>query len=96
MEDKLKELLSLCKCSVSIVVNNHRDYYQTVEQYMNDNSFNEIAWNETEKEIRNKIIETDNLIEIQFYPITPVGFYSVYHYDINEAINEALNILKTN
>lgn len=36
----------------------------------------------------------DTIIEIHFYPDTPVGFYKIFHYDLDMAIDEALLILK--
>ena len=32
--DKLKELIALCKCSVTVSVNDHRDCYETVAQHL--------------------------------------------------------------
>ena len=32
--DKLKELLSLCKNSVTVSVNQQRDYYESVEDHL--------------------------------------------------------------
>ena len=34
--NKLKELLSKCKASVSITVNQHRDYYSSVKDYIEE------------------------------------------------------------
>jgi len=36
----------------------------------------------------------DFIIEIQFYPDTPVGFHVVYHYDLDAALDEALTIIE--
>ena len=41
-----------------------------------------------------KMIETDTIVNIQFYPKTPVGSYSVYHYDLDMALDLALECLK--
>ena len=87
--DALKELLSKCKCGVFITVNQHRNYYQSV-----NDKLDEIACLEDppdiSEDVRNKIIETDTVIEIQFYPDTPIGSYSVYHWDLDMALDEAL------
>ena len=34
--EKFKELVSLCKGSVEISVNDHKDYYESVEQHINE------------------------------------------------------------
>lgn len=87
--DKLKELLSRCKCSVSLAVNDHRDYYQTAEE-----SLGELACRECpphiSDEVRQKMIELDTVVHVQFYPDTPIGSYSIYHYDLDMALDEAL------
>jgi hypothetical protein len=46
------------------------------------------------EEIANKMIEHNTIIDLQFYPNTPIGFYSIYHYDLEMALDEALEILK--
>jgi len=92
--DKLKELLSRCKAAVSITVNDHRNVYESVETYLHDRE----GWEcppEIEPDVRAKMIETDTVIEVQFYPDTPVGFYSVYHYDLDAALDEALACLNS-
>lgn len=48
---------------------------------------------ELEDSIRKTMIDTDTIIDLQFYPDTPIGSYSVYHYDIDMAIDEALECL---
>ena len=37
-----------------------------------------------------KMVETDTVIEIAAYADTPVGFFSVYHYDLEMALDEIL------
>jgi len=40
-----------------------------------------------------KIYETNNLVHIQFYPDTPIGFYNILHYDLDKALDLALEII---
>lgn len=84
----LKKLISLCAAGVYITVNQHRDYYQTVERFLEEQNFHD--QNEYDPEIVAKMIETDTCVHLQFYPLTPVGFYSIYHYDVDLAIDIAL------
>jgi hypothetical protein len=90
--NKINELISRCKASVSITANNHRDYYQSVEDYIKEieamqNDLNIPA------DVLRRMIETNTVIELQFYPNTPVSFYIIYHYSLDIAIDEALNSL---
>ena len=83
--DKLMKLLARCKCGVHLTVNDHRDVYETAEQALNN-----LADFEIDPGVRAKIIETETLIDLHFYPDTPVGFYKVLHYDLDAALDEAL------
>lgn len=88
---KLNELKDKCKASVTITINQHKDYLQTVQQYFDDLlRRKEIDEEDLEPNIVLKMIDTDTIIDIQFYPNTPVGFYRVFHYDLELAINECL------
>lgn len=89
--DKLKQLISKCKCGVFVSVNEHRDYYQAVEGRLADLDVNN---DDLTKEVMEKMVETDTLIQIQFYPDTPIGFHTVYHYDLDSALSEALECFR--
>jgi hypothetical protein len=91
--DKLKKLLLLCKCGVYVEVNKHRDYYETAEEELNGLAKQECP-PEIGDETRKKMIETNTIINIHFYPRTPISFYSVYHYDLDKALDEALACLQ--
>lgn len=88
--DKLKELVSRCKCGVSVEINGHKNVYQTAEEALD--CFKAFGFH-TEPAVRARIIEADTLVEIHFYPETPVGFYKVIHYDLDAALDKALNML---
>lgn len=90
--DKLKELISRCKAGVNIEVNEHRNYYETAKVYI-EQLDERGPIHEVNPAIMRKMIETDTIINIHFYPRTPVGFYSVYHYDLDAALDEALACL---
>ena len=87
--DDLIKLLSLCKCGIYLTVNEHRDYYQSAEEKLNEMHEREEDPDITD-EVRKKIIETNNIIILQFYPNTPIGSFTVLHYDIREALKIAL------
>lgn len=91
--DKLKQLLSLCKCGVYVTVNEHRDYYNTAAQALEESDDSEHPWDIT-PDMRAKMIETNTIIEIQVYPNSPVGFNLVYHYDLEAALDEALSSIQ--
>lgn len=92
--DNLKKLLEKCKCGVYIQVNSHRDYYMTAEQQLKElEEQGQIKKSDIDPEMRTKMIELNTIIEVQFYPDTPVGSYSIYHYDIEDALKIALECI---
>ena len=67
--NKLKELLSKCKASVSITVNKHRDYYQSVEEHIEEQALiDEELIDEIGKEVYEEMKKTNTIVEIQAYP----------------------------
>ncbi len=93
MTDKLKMLLERCKCSVSVEVNRHRDYYSNAADFIGEAELYECP-PEIAPEVRQTMIETDTVVVIQFYPDTPIGFYGIWHFDLDEALNQALECIK--
>jgi len=87
--DKFKELVSLCNASVSIIVNNHKDLRQTVEDNIHKTERKYI-----EPQVFDEMVSRDLIVEVQFYPDTPRGYYNIYHYDIDKAVELALEVIK--
>lgn len=89
--DKLIKLISLCKASVSLEANAPRDYYETIEYFLEENNIQ--VGKDISKDVQDKMIELNTIISVQFYPHTPIGFYKVYHYDVNLALDKCLEIM---
>ena len=87
--EKFKELVSLCKASVEISVNDHKHYYESVEQHISKEQREDI-----EKEVFEEMVKRDTVVRVQAYPHTPIGFFVVYHYDIDLAVDIALDAVK--
>jgi len=90
--DKLAKLISLCKCGIYLTVNEHRDYYETATQRL-QKAENYECPPETEKSVKQKMIATNTIITLHFYPDTPIGSYVIWHYDIEETLNKAIECL---
>lgn len=90
--DKLKTLLSQCKCGVHVTINEHRNYYQPAEQALEELGSFECPPKITD-EVKQKMIETNTIVNVMFFPDTPVGSYDIYHYDLDTALDEALSCL---
>lgn len=86
-DGKLAELIKRCECGVYVTVNAHRDYYETVEQNLRERA------HEIDADVLARMMETNTVVEVQFYPDTPIGSYSIYHFDLDAALDQALAIL---
>lgn len=88
--DLLLQLIQKCKCSVTVTVNQHRDYRESVQDYVNGLVLQNAADFEDFADVLPEMIKRDTIIDLHFYPDTSVGYFSVYHYDLIEALNAAL------
>lgn len=91
--DGFKRLLARCKCGVFLIVNEHRNYYETAAQKLDELAAMECP-PEIDEAVRRVMIETDTIVSLQFYPDTPIGSYSIYHYDVDAAIEQAMRCFK--
>ncbi|WP_281225383.1 hypothetical protein [Flavobacterium aquiphilum] len=87
----LQKILDKCKCSVTLTINQHRDYYETVETSIEEDERKDIN-----PKVFAEMIKRDTVIELQFYPETPIGFFRIYHYDLKSAIELAISVLHKN
>ena len=97
----MEEIIKKCKCGVYLTVNQNRDVYQTVEDRVNE--INELDYSqngehedyepEIDEELKARLIEANAIYELQFYPNTPIGFYSVYGSTLDEVVKEASDII---
>lgn len=87
--EKLQELYSLCKYGVIISINAHRNYYESVFDYLG------VCIENIDIEVISVMEQLNTIVEIQFYPETPVGFHIVHHYDLESAVDKCLEILKS-
>lgn len=89
MMNKLQELITRCKGAVFITVNDHRDRYETVSQYIARKEENDQPMY-LPNNIAGPMRARDTIVNIIFYPDTPVGFCEVWHYDLEQAIDQCL------
>ena len=68
--------------------NGHRELDETVTQYIHPDFLKKIR-----KDVLAKMVEKNTIIELRCYPLSPVCFFKVYHYDLEMAVDEALNHL---
>lgn len=88
--DALKKLMSKCKCGVYVTVNMHRDNHESVGQWIEDQRCMGPSIDQTSAEVLAEMMRLDTVVEVQFYPDTPVSFFRVVHYDLDAALAKAL------
>jgi hypothetical protein len=77
------------------MVNQHRDVFDAVPKFLEDmETCNPSALEGLDAAIKQRMIDTDTIVEVQFYPDTPVGFYRVLHHDLNAALAEAVKLIE--
>ena len=84
--DELKTLLARCKCGVYLTVNEHKDSYQSPADWLDDNEPDGLP-----ADVRAGILESGVIVQLQFFPDTPVGSYRIVHHDLDEALRLALD-----
>jgi hypothetical protein len=91
--DKLLALLARCKCGVYLEVNNHRDFYQSVKDYLDEQCANGLyTIEEIGSDYIKAMIEKNTIIELQFYPHTPMSFYKLFDHDLGSILDRALGV----
>jgi hypothetical protein len=70
-----------------------RYFYKDGSEVIKSHPINEEDLEDIDKDVYEKMKELNTIIELQYYPDTPIGFYKVYHYDLQMAIDEALSSL---
>lgn len=91
--DKMKQIMAQCKCGVHVSINEHRDYYESVDDYMMSRFAEEVKDEIPENDYREMKMR-DTVVSVQAYPHTPVGFFMVFHYDLDAALDLMLEALK--
>jgi hypothetical protein len=79
-------------CSLTIEHNPHKNYYESIPEYVSGpNNFSSHFKND---EAYDRCIDTNELWVMQWYPDTPVGFIAVCAPTLNELIEYALEVEK--
>lgn len=91
----LECVVALCKCSVTLTVNPHKDHQQSVREFMAEVADRQNATSPDlcPSEVLERMQMIDTIVHLQFYPSTPIGFHEVWHYEVGLALEEALKIL---
>lgn len=90
----LQELIDRCEAEVSLVVNEHRTYYQTPQEWAEERLKNE--WGMCEPIFADPLPypmegQTYNL---QFYPHTPIGSYHIIGTSLESVLAKAFECLQ--
>lgn len=89
-------LIQRCKGSVTLLANDHRSNYQTAQAYLDQVvEDGKPRWESSGATVeqREQMIEQDLVLELHFYPLTPVGFCSLIGAEIVPMLEEAHRLL---
>jgi hypothetical protein len=88
--ERLKFIVNRCKGEVSITINEHKSSYMSVSEYFEHDLPSK---DDVDDLVLKEMRERDTIIRVQFYPDTPIGFHVVFHYDVDEALKKAREII---
>ncbi len=72
-------------CGLYLTHNEHRDYYQSVEEWVDEHE----GYDFKDTDSKAKAIETDEVWTLHWYPDTPIGFYSIAAPTLDELLEYA-------
>ena len=87
---RLQKIINRSKCSVNLMINTHKDYTDSVEEYIAFNDFKD----DIDIDVYNKMIELDTIVQLIIYSNSSVGGYCIIHYDIDKALDIGIETLK--
>ncbi len=89
MDDIFIKLINNCKASIHLTVDNHKDHYECIHEYIKTLEFcDDEFYDSFDKNVIDKCKELDTIIELTFYPHTPIGSIEFIHYDLELLIKE--------
>lgn len=77
--------------SLHLEHNDHKSYYMTVQQCIDDGThgYSDNCWVSPEQ--RQKAIDTNDCWTLQWYPDTPIGFFLMSAADLDVLLEAAVN-----
>jgi hypothetical protein len=73
--------------TVHVDVNEHRTYYETAAQ--NFETRDADVFDADDDDVKAECVRRNEMVSVQVYPITPIGFFRIVHYDLGKAIEIA-------
>lgn len=87
---RLRYLMSLVQCSMSIDLDQHKVFYQTVEDYFSEGHNRD----KPDEEVFSTMVKLNTIVEIHVFPDTPVGSYLVCHYNLEDAVERMIEVIE--
>ena len=79
------------KAGLYLTHNQHKDYYETVEEHVNEYVNMDKEYFVSEEDYQ-KCVDTNELWELQWYPETPIGFHKVIGSSLEIVLQRAMEI----
>ena len=85
----MQKMLMSAEGGARFTFNQHRSYYETVIDHVRDRGDGADDFLGGQEDF-DEAIRTDTLIELHWYPDTPVGFYNVYSSSLQRILDKIL------
>ncbi len=86
MMKTIEDLQLVCKGGLAIWINEYLGNYETIQQGIKN-----IPWQPEDK--INRMLQSGQIVNMIFYPITPIGSLDVYGTTVQECVDEAFRYL---
>jgi hypothetical protein len=80
------------KCGLFLTHNQHKDYYQSAKETIEEQKEHECPPDWRNDEQKQRAIETNEIWELQWYPDTPIGCYAICAPTLKELLEFAKEI----
>lgn len=89
--NKLLEKYAKSVLNFSIEYNPHKLLYYSISEYIQNQELTEGDFFNNDMQL---CIENDSMWYLHCYPNTPIGFYSIYGYDLENLLNITISTIK--
>lgn len=96
LQEKINRIVNICNAGVCIEINDHANHHMSVKQAIETDTppgIQEDMQEEVSEDVKIEMIKRNTMVCIHASPDIPVGKYMVYHYDLEKAVDEMMDVL---
>ena len=91
--DNLWLAMQMCGGGAHVTVNPHKAFYESAETYYEGKDMDMAEWVGGEATYR-EALRRDHVCSVQWYPHTPIGSITMYHYDLRTLLSAVKEVIE--